>query len=106
MAAAVGWGEEGRRKPPLSMGTAWELVDVLCRGNYWRWVPLPPLRIRCRQGETTTSTANAVTQGGGRAGAAGRDPSGSNTSLEEEDNDDIYGTPTCTPDSTATVQRR
>ncbi len=56
--------------PPSLMGTAWELVDVLCRGNYWRWVPLPPLRIRRRWGETTTSTANAAMRGGGRAGAA------------------------------------
>jgi hypothetical protein len=33
-------------------------------------------------------------------------PSGSNTSLEEEDDDDGYGTPAGAPDSTATVRRR
>jgi hypothetical protein len=52
------------------MGMVWELIDVLCRGNYWRWVPLHPLRIRRRREETTTSMANAATRGGGRAGAA------------------------------------
>jgi len=33
----------------------------------------------------------------------GRDPFGSNTFLEEEDDDDGYGTPLGAPDSTATV---
>jgi hypothetical protein len=36
----------------------------------------------------------------------GRDPSGSNTSLEEEEDYDGYGTPAGAPDSTATVRRR
>ena len=36
----------------------------------------------------------------------GRDPSGSNMSLEEEDDDDSYSTPAGAPDSTATVRRR
>ena len=72
---ATGGGEnkndnEEDTAPPLSMGAAWEPMDVLCRGNYWRWVPLPPLQIRRRRGETTTFTANAAMGGGGRAGAA------------------------------------
>ena len=36
----------------------------------------------------------------------GRDPSGSNTSLEEEEDYDGYGTPAGAPDSTATVRRQ
>ena len=72
---ATGGGEnkndnEDDAAPPLLMGTAWELVDVLCHGNYWRWVPLPPLRIRRCRGETTMLTANVATWGGGPAGDA------------------------------------
>ena len=43
----------------------------VCRGNYWRWVPLPPSWIHHRRGGSTTSTAKAAAmRGGGRAGAA------------------------------------
>ena len=67
--------------------------------------------LKIRRG-TMMSMAKAATQGGTRGcrnlqndgDHQGRDPSGLNTSLEEEDNDDGNGTPTGTPDLMATVQ--
>jgi hypothetical protein len=59
------------------------------------------------------SMAKAATQGGGThrhhhlqndGDRGGRDPLGSNTSLEEEDDDDGYGTPAGAPDLTTTVR--
>ena len=84
MAAAGGgarWGGENENEneddaaPPPLMGKAWDLVDVLCRGNYWRWVPLPPLQIRRRRGEetgATRTTATSVTKATTTAATAAR----------------------------------
>ena len=104
------------------MGTAGELIDVLhTYGQCVPWEllalgPPPPLMDPPSSGGGDDDVNG---KGGNARGGAhgrrhlqndgdhqGRDWLGLNTSLEEEEDDDGYGTPAGAPNSMATVRRR
>ena len=99
--------------PPPSMGKAGELVEHVPR-ELLALGPLSPVDPPSSRGDDDVG-GECGNAGGGKRGhhhlqndgnRQGRDPLGSNTSLEVDDDDDGYGTPAGAPDSTATVRRQ